>query len=233
MANTKNFISVVMSTYNNETTIENSLLSILNQTYQNFEILLMDDGSTDNTYKLCQKISKNFDKIKIYQNIKNLGLTKSLNFLINKSVGNLIARSDADDLSEKNRFEIQLEYLYKNDLDACTTRAYEIGTKRIIPGLSYYIPAKYLINYKNPFIHGTLFIKKDVLKAINLYDESFIYAQDYKLMSDLLKRNYKISIIKEPLYHLNTKNNISTIYSKEQKYYANCVRNNIIPIEKA
>tara|TARA_Y200000002_G_scaffold374598_1_gene375592 strand:- start:21207 stop:21908 length:702 start_codon:yes stop_codon:yes gene_type:complete len=232
MDNTNNLISVVMSTYNNETTIEKSLLSIFNQTYQNFEILLMDDGSTDNTYELCQKISKNFNRIKIYQNSENIGLTKSLNFLINQSVGNLIARSDADDLNEKNRLEVQLEYLHKNDLDACSTRAYEIGTKRIIPGLSYYIPAKYLINYKNPFIHGTLLIKKEVLKAINLYDESFIYSQDYKLMSDLLKRKYNISIIKEPLYHLNTKNNISTIHSKEQKYYADCVRNNILPIEK-
>ena len=79
------------------------------------------------------------------------------------------------------------------------------------------------------FLNCDLFFENN----FNLYDESFIYAQDYKLMSDLLKRNYKISIIKEPLYHLNTKNNISTIYSKEQKYYANCVRNNIIPIEKA
>tara|TARA_X000000950_G_C13920628_1_gene663155 strand:+ start:8348 stop:9049 length:702 start_codon:yes stop_codon:yes gene_type:complete len=232
MANKKNFISVLMSTYNNETTIEKSLLSIFNQTYQNFEILLMDDASTDNTYEICQNVSKNFDKIKIYQNSENLGLTKSLNFLINESIGNLIARSDADDFSEKNRFEIQLKYLLQYDLDACSTRAYEIGTKRIIPGLSYYIPPKYLISYKNPFIHGTLLIKKDVLKSINLYDESFVYAQDYKLMYDLLKRNYKISIIKTPLYHLNTKNNISTINRKEQRYYANCVRNNLIPIEK-
>ena len=104
---------------------------------------------------------------------------------------------------------------------------------KTIPGLSRLLPIRFVLKYKNPFIHGSLLLNKETLFNSNGYDERFFYAQDYKLMSDLLKRNYKISIIKEPLYHLNTKNNISTIHRKEQKYYANCVRNNIIPIEKA
>ena len=224
-----NFISVVMSTYNNESTIEKSINSLLSQTYQNFEILIMDDASTDDTYKICNNIASKSNKIKIYRNSNNIGLTKSLNLLIKESKAELIARSDADDYSKTNRFELQLDYLIKNNLDACSTRAYEIDSKRIIPGFSYYVPIEILIKYKNPFVHGTLLIKRNVLDSVNLYDELFTYSQDYKLMSDLLKSKFKVSILKTPLYFLNTKNNISSIYKDEQKYFADCVKYNTVP----
>ena len=73
-------------------------------------------------------------------------------------------------------------------------------------------------------------IEKKVLKNINNYDENFYYAQDYKLISDLLKNFYKFKRINSPLYILNTENNISSNYSKEQKYFADCVRNGKSPI---
>ena len=85
------------------------------------------------------------------------------------------------------------------------------------------------MKYKNPFIHGTLFIKKTVLLDVGKYDESFYYAQDYKLMKDLISKDYRYEIIKNPLYQLNMKNNISTNKQSEQNYYANCVRKNIKP----
>ena len=86
-----------------------------------------------------------------------------------------------------------------------------------------------MIKYKNPYIHGSLVIKKTVLKEVNNYHESFYYSQDYKLMTDLLRSNKKVGIIKRPLYMLNMENNISSTYIDEQKYYADCVRKNIIP----
>ena len=79
---------------------------------------------------------------------------------------------------------------------------------------------------KNPFIHGTLFIKRKVLDEVGLYDEKFYYAQDYKLMRDLLNRRYKYKIINKPLYLLNMENNISTTKRKEQAYFANLVKKN-------
>ena len=80
------------------------------------------------------------------------------------------------------------------------------------------------MKFKNPFVHGSLMIKTSVLKELNGYDENFYYAQDYKLMNDLLLRNYQPYIIKEPLYVLNQKDNISTNHKKEQDYFAHCVR---------
>ena len=74
-----------------------------------------------------------------------------------------------------------------------------------------------------------LYLLKDVLEKLKNYDENFYYAQDYKLMTDLIKSNFKIKIFKKPLYNLNMENNISSIFSKEQKYFADCVRKNIRP----
>ena len=76
---------------------------------------------------------------------------------------------------------------------------------------------------------GSLLIKKETLNRINLYNEKFKFAQDYKLFYDLINANYKIKTIKEPLYYLNTENNISTLKLNEQQYYADCVRKNILP----
>ena len=87
------------------------------------------------------------------------------------------------------------------------------------------------MQFKNPFVHGTLLIKREVLQEVGSYDENFYYSQDYKLMSDLLMRNYKVKILKEPLYILNMKGNISVNKKEQQKYYAECVRKNIVPNE--
>ena len=222
-------VSVLMSAYNSESTVENSINSILNQTHKNLEILIVDDYSSDNTFDICEKIKKENNNIKLFKNNKNMGLTKSLNILINKANGVYIARQDSDDFSEKTRIEKQLEFMKRHKLDACTTRAKVIEKDNIVPNISYYFPKKILIKYKNPFIHGTLLIKKDVLEKLKNYDENFYYAQDYKLMTDLIKSNFKIKIIKKPLYNLNMENNISSIFSEEQKYFADCVRKNIRP----
>ena len=91
------------------------------------------------------------------------------------------------------------------------------------------VPLKILINYKNPFIHGTLLIKKKVLLSIGMYDENFYYSQDYKLFHDLIKKNFNIRILNKKLYNLNTLNNISSNHSSIQKYYSDCVKKKIKP----
>ena len=220
-------LSVVMSSYNNENTIAASVESILNQDFKNFEFLIIDDASNDNTYEILKKYENLDSRVKVLKNKKNIGLTKSLNLLIKEAKYDLIARQDADDISEKNRFTKQIEFIKKYNLDACTTRARNLNNMKKIPGITFYIPIKFLIKIKNPFIHGTLIIKKDVLEDINFYDENYYYAQDYKLFIDLLKRNYKIRTINKLLYNLNTINNISTIYKKKQKEFAILARKSI------
>ena len=231
MDNSKPLVSILMSVRNGEQTVEKSIKSILNQSYDYFEFLIVDDCSTDSTLGKLKILEKQDNRISIFTNSENIGLTKSLNKLIKNTKGELIARQDADDYSNPERIYAQVEYLLKNSLDAVTSRALIIGSAKKIPGLSYYIPAKLLMKFKNPFIHGSLIIKKQVLNDLGLYDENFYFAQDYKLYLDLLNNGYSIKAINKPLYNLNTINNISSNNKDEQKYYFNCARKKIVPVK--
>ena len=228
MKSNKDLVSIIMSVYNSENTVARSIDSIKDQTYQNIEILIMNDGSNDESLKIIKEY-ENQDNIKIFNNKENIGLTKSLNILINNASGKYIARQDSDDLSYPFRIQEQIENIQSYNLDFSTSRAHIIGSKRKIPGLSFYFPNSFLMKYKNPFIHGTMVIKKSVIEEVGLYNESFYYAQDYKLMKDLLSKGFKYRTIKKPLYELNMENNISTKHKKEQKRYADYVRKGINP----
>ncbi len=222
-------VSVIMSCYNSQETVTRAIESILNQTLENLELLICDDSSIDNTYETISKYKDLDKRVKIYKNTKNLGLTKTLNFLIEKADGALIARQDDDDISLSERLRTQVDILNEENLDFITTRAKVLDSKKLIPGISFNLPNSLVMNFKNPFIHGTLLIDKEVLNSVGNYDERFYYAQDYKLFSDLLSRGYKYSTLKTPLYELNIKDNISSKFIKEQDYYARCVRNNKDP----
>ena len=129
----KNLVSVLMSTHNSEKTIRKAIESIINQTYKDLEFLIVDDCSDDNTYKIIKDYSIKYNFIKIFQNESNIGLTKSLNKLIKNSNGKFIARQDADDESLKERLDLQISNLIKNDVDFCVSRAIDIQSKNIYP----------------------------------------------------------------------------------------------------
>ena len=227
MNNKTPLVSVLVSTYNNSETIEASINSVLSQTYDNTEILIIDDGSEDDTYIKLKNFKNN--KLKLFKNKENIGLTKSLNLLVNKATGHYIARHDADDISLPDRFSFQINSMQSKNYEVSTTRAMNLTSNIKLPGKSFYLPKKLVMKIKNPFIHGTLMIKKSTFEKIGYYDERFYYAQDYKLFSDLLKNKIEILNLNKVLYLLNMNNNISTNFKKEQNYFANCVRKNINP----
>ena len=221
-----------MSVHNNEKTVSDSINSILCQTYKDFEFLIIDDCSTDDSLKILQKYASKDSRIRIFRNNQNLGLTKSLNFLIDKTSFNIIARQDADDKSKQNRLRKQFYYLSEKNYSFCVTRAEVIKTKRNIPKFTIFFPSKVVVKYKNPFIHGSLMIKKETLLRIGKYNENYYYAQDYKLFWDLLHQGTKFKYLLNTYYVLNITNNISTNKKDEQKYYSECVKNNIKPVLK-
>ena len=201
-------ISVLLSVYNDDENIKKSIDSILSQSYKNIELLVIDDGSTDHTNEILNSIKDT--RLKIFRNEENLDIKKYLNILIKKSQGKILARQDSDDISLPRRLEVQYNILHEAQLDACTTRAFIKNTKKSIPRYSHLLPINFVIKYKNPFIHGTLMIRKNAVLNIGMYDENIKYAQDYKLFIELLKKNYKIKILKSKLYVLNMENNISS-----------------------
>ena len=215
-----------MSVHNDAINIESSVLSILSQTYKNYEFLILDDRSTDGTKEKLIQLEKKDKRIKLFFNSTNLGLTKSLNILLNHSTTEFIARQDSDDLSLTDRLEKQIKFVKKFNLDGCSTLSYIKNSNQIINKKSSFFKPEYFLKYKNPFIHGTYFLKKNIYDKLNNYDERFYYAQDYKFITELFKRNINFKILKEPLYVLNLTNNISTKYYEEQKQFADLVKEN-------
>ena len=229
MKQSNTLVSVIVSVYNGQDSIKKSIDSLLRQNYEYLEILIMDDGSSDGSLKTIKLYESQNNNIKVFVNHENIGLTKSLNKLIDLSSGEIIIRHDIDDISKENRISRQVEEFSKNNIDFCLSRATRLDSNSFIPKFSYYLPDKFVLKFKNPFIHGTLAIKKNVLLEIGKYDEDFVYAQDYKLFSDLILKGYKYKVLNESLYLLNMKNNISSKNRIQQNYYAECVQKGLKP----
>ncbi len=185
---TKNLVSVVMSNYNtDELYLRASIESILSQTYENFEFIIVDDCSTDNSIDVIESYSD--DRIKLIKNKQNMGLTKSLNVAIKAAKGEFIARMDADDISLPQRFEKQVEFLTSNpEYIACGTAIKIIGgqkegkiIRRPIPDIETFRIYLLFGNYPN-IAHPTAMFNHSLLKKYNIeYDEKCILAQDYKM----------------------------------------------------
>lgn len=110
----KPLISVIMPVYNPGVFLIDAIESILNQTYQNFEFIIVDDASTDGSWKIIKSYAKADKRIKSYRNPINLGVSLTSNIAISLAKGKFLARMDSDDVSSPNRFQKQIDFLLKN-----------------------------------------------------------------------------------------------------------------------
>lgn len=197
-------VSILMSTHNPiEKYFKECLDSIFNQSYQEFEIILIDDGSTINVYDLITKYNYDTSKINYIKLEKNVGLPKALNIGLEHAKGEYIARMDDDDIMEPTRLEKKVEFLESNNYDGCWSwyeRIDKNGNSLYINKISLNSSQclKYLVSKGNIFCHSTLFIKTSILKKINGYDENLRYAQDSDLYIRILDK-YNMGIINESL----------------------------------
>ncbi len=179
------FVSVIMPVYNSEQYVSNSITSILNQSYTNFEFIIIDDASTDKSYSKLLEYKKKDKRIILVKNKKNEGVTKSLNKALKIARGKYIIRMDADDWSYPDRFKLQVELMEKNP-DVVVSGSYvEIcDSKLTIKNLRKYhlentAIRKHMFRY-SPFAHpATIWIAKAMKKC--LYNEVIIVCQDYEL----------------------------------------------------
>ncbi len=224
----QNIISVIMSVYKpEEEYLREAIESILNQTFKEFEYIIIIDGID----KLTSSIIKSFndDRIKVYQNEKNLGLTKSLNIGLQLATGKYIARMDADDISFPKRLEKQYEYMEKNkDVAVCGCYAKNIGKKGFAKQLWSYnedVLKIRMMFYNAGIIHPTAFIRKETLQNNNIkYDEAIKKSQDYALWVDILRYS-KIMVIPDVLLgYRRHKNQIISSNSNEVEEYTNIIR---------
>ena len=131
----------------------------------------------------------NDSRVKLYVNEENIGLTKSLNKLIEESSGKYIFRQDSDDISFNNRLDEQIKILETKDVKTCTSRAIDINNNKIIPGLSSWIPKKITMKFKNPYIHGTLAIEKVAVKFYRkLFRRFLLFSRFQALLRFITKK---------------------------------------------
>lgn len=182
-------ISVILPAYNAQETIGEAIQSIINQTYTDWELLVINDGSTDNTKAVI--LSFTDPRIKYFENEGNKKLIYTLNRGLELANGKYIARMDADDIAEPERYSLQLAYMESHpECIVCGTYATTFGKKMRNRLLKWHetdedIRNNYLL--LSPVIHPTAFIRNDVLKRSGVkYDASYPDAEDYKFWLDLM-----------------------------------------------
>ena len=195
-----------MPVYNGSSYLNYSIESILNQTYRNFEFIIIDDQSLDNTSEIIQKFSSSDGRIIFLQNGIRLGLAASLNRGINISKGEYIARMDADDISFNNRISDQVKFLQENpNVDVLGTNAIcfdrkNNNYKEILVRKEFHIDIVSNIYKISPFIHSSIIAKRQFFLDFGGYDSKLKRCQDY----DLWIRTS----------HLATFHNLQNIYLK-------------------
>jgi glycosyltransferase involved in cell wall biosynthesis len=217
-------ISVIMSVYNGAKYLKEAVHSILQQTHQNLEFVIVDDGSTDDTWSVLTSLKD--PRIVLEKNANNVGLAASLNKAVRVAKGRYVARMDSDDISLPHRLEKQFAFLEDHpECGAVGSSFYEIDENGKIVGITR-VPTesseiRALLREQNCIGHGTVMMRKDVLLTCGGYDERFKYAQDYDLWLRMSEK-YEMANIEEPLYcWRSTDSCISNSRVAEQKMYAN------------
>ncbi|MDD4156501.1 MAG: glycosyltransferase [Methanosarcinaceae archaeon] len=214
-------ISIIMAVYNSEKYLNESIQSILTQTYKDFEFIIINDCSTDNSFGIIEDYINKDNRIVLINNMVNLGLTKSLNLGIKKAKGKYIARIDADDIALPERLQIQYDFLEKNtDIFLVGSGAYNVDEKgktiTIKKPLTEVEEIEKKLSNQNCLYHPTIMFRNEGF----MYREKFTYTQDYDFYLSLLSNDKKISNVFEPLikYRINP-NAISWSKKSKQKYF--------------
>ena len=231
-------VSVIMSVYNGERFLVQAIESILNQTFTDFEFLIMNDGSTDRTQKILEKYQKKDNRIKLFTQ-KNKGLAKSLNFLIKQAKGEYIARMDADDISLPNRLSLQVKYLDQYiEKGVVASGKYEIAPNGL-PFKSICFPddhlliVSYLKKGVNPIPHGSVMMRKNVVLKLGEEPYRLQISQDFDLWIRLSKIT-KFGMIPIPLYMMRRWGQTSSIkFLKYKEEIHKIILNEDPNIEKA
>lgn len=207
-------ISVLLPVHNGANFIEECLLSLLVQTIDNFEIIVVDDGSTDASVEIIKSFKD--PRINLILNQQNQGITKSLNKALRAASGYWIARQDVDDFSLSKRFELQLDFLEKNSKVGLLGCSCFVSNRKGIFNEVFNYPSRdasirIALPHYNPFVHGSVIMNRELLTSLDGYDEEFRYAQDYELWSRMVERT-SFANLSEPLYaryRLGTSSEIS------------------------
>lgn len=210
----KNKISIIMGVYNCSFTLEEAINSILNQTYANWEFIICDDGSNDNTYEIALSYREKYpEKFIVIRNEKNMGLNYTLNRCLEYATGEYVARMDGDDISLPERFEKEVRFLNNNPEYAIVStrmilfdengdwgKSREPIEKPTIEDMVLHMPI---------FCHAPCMIRREAYLAVDGYtvDKKLLRFEDCHLWYKMYGKGYRGYNLSEPLYKMRDDKN--------------------------
>ena len=219
-------ISVIMGIYNTKSKeyLRKSINSILNQTYTDFELIICDDGSTNNCFNWAKEICGNDERVIFIKNDCNRGLAYTLNQCLKYAKGKYIARMDDDDYSHPKRFEKQIKYLELNknvDLVSCNINLFD--SNGIYSSKSFPVKIRntdFLFN--SPIVHPAIITKKSAYTLVNGYSESkyTTRVEDYDIFMRMKAGGVRMEVIQEVLFDYRDDRE-NSIRRKKYKYRVN------------
>lgn len=225
-------ITVLMGIYNCASTLVEALDSLYAQTYQDFKVVLCEDGSIDDTYEVAQQYAAKHDNIILLRNDHNMGLNYTLNRCLELADTEYVARMDGDDISLPERFETEINFLDANPEYALVSCAMihfdENGTFRIGNGNGEIKKEDFIQG--SPVNHAPCMIKTMALKNVGGYtvDQRLLRVEDYHLWFKLFAAGNKLYMLNEPLYKMRDdrdahkrrtlKNRLNEVYVRHVGY---------------
>lgn len=218
-------VSVLMGIYNCASTLEQAVGAIKKQTYENWELILCDDGSTDKTYEIAQKLAKEDARIIVIRNDKNLGLNETLNKCLLVASGEFVARMDGDDDCPAERFEKQVTFLEsQNEFDIVSSPMIffdeqgEWGQSRV----KEFPSAKDVVE-GSPICHAPVMMRKRCMDMVGGYtvDSRMLRVEDVNLWIKLYAAGFRCYNIQDPLYRM--RNDQDALERRKYQYRINSV----------
>ena len=185
-------VTVLLAVHNGAATLAASVASILRQTHRELELLVIDDGSTDETGAVLRQVAD--PRLRVLKNERNLGLTRSLNRGLEEARGEWIARLDADDLCDSRRLEKQRAFLAAHpDVALLGSSAWRMNDAGRVTGANdlpvSHEAIRWAAVWDSPFLHPAVIFRRSVVRDLGGYDERYAIAQDYDLWTRLAARH--------------------------------------------
>lgn len=221
-------ISVVMPVYNAAKYVHAAVESILRQSYGNFEFIIIEDASTDDTPLIVEKYSVEDPRIRIIKNERNSGVAASLNKGLDNARGEFIARMDADDISYPQRLRKQMDFLIKNPDICLVATSYERIDEEgnILAPIVLNLDTKtlkMLMRCDNYISHGSVMFRREPIIKLGKYREKCLHTEDHDLWLRIIEK-YDIALMPEILYQFRiTRQSVSSKYAMEMAYYKNLI----------
>lgn len=223
---TRPLISVMMGVYNCAATVEEAIQSIINQTVTDWEFIICDDGSSDDTYEVVRKLAQKEPRIVLIRNERNMGLAPTLNHCLRIARGTYTARMDGDDTCAPDRFEKELTILESDLTCAVVSCAMISFDEEGTYGLSVYPekPDKEDFFKMSPFCHAGCMMRREILQKLEGYNESDDVQrfEDFDLWYRLYKAGYYGRNLSEPLYSMRDDRN--AFRRRKMKYRLNVTK---------